>query len=134
LGLEKALPYLLEGTRVKPAAALKAGLVDELVDRQEDLVSAAKAWIKANPSQHEQPWDRKGFKIPGGSMQSPHIAQVVMGATVMLAKKTRGLLPAPERVLAVAAEATIVDFDSALLVESRGLCFLVMTPQAKNII
>jgi 3-hydroxyacyl-CoA dehydrogenase/enoyl-CoA hydratase/3-hydroxybutyryl-CoA epimerase len=134
LGLEKALPFLLEGTRSQPVAALKAGLVDEVVDRPEDLLPAAKVWIRNNPAAYEQPWDRKGYKLPGGTAQQPHIVQLVTAASVMLAKKTRGLLPAPERVLAVAQEATLVDFDTALRIESRGLTFLVMTPQAKNII
>ncbi|GAB3628418.1 3-hydroxyacyl-CoA dehydrogenase [Pandoraea terrae] len=134
IGLEKALPYLLEGTRVKPEAALKAGLVDELVQELEDLVPAAKAWIKANPTAHEQPWDRKGYQIPGGTALSRRLAQVCTGAMAVLAKKTRGLLPAPDRVLAVAQEATLLDFDTALRVETRGLTHLVMTPQAKNII
>jgi 3-hydroxyacyl-CoA dehydrogenase / enoyl-CoA hydratase / 3-hydroxybutyryl-CoA epimerase len=134
VGLEKALPYLLEGTRAKPAEALKAGLVDEMVERVEDLIPAAKAFIKTHAGAGTQPWDRKSHAIPGGGMAQPHIAQFVTAAAVTLGKKTRGLLPAPERALAVAAEATIVDFDTALRIESRGFTFLVMTSQAKNII
>ena len=134
LGLKKALPYLLEGTRAKPAEALKAGLVDEIIDRPEDLIPAAKTFIKTHAGAAAQPWDRTNHKIPGGTMAQPHIAQLVTAAAAALSKKTRGLLPAPERALAVAAEATIVDFDTALRIESRGLTYLVMTPQAKNII
>jgi 3-hydroxyacyl-CoA dehydrogenase/enoyl-CoA hydratase/3-hydroxybutyryl-CoA epimerase len=52
----------------------------------------------------------------------------------MTAKNTRGLLPAPERILAVATEATLLDFDAALLVETRGLTYLAASVQAKNII
>ncbi|WP_022979786.1 3-hydroxyacyl-CoA dehydrogenase NAD-binding domain-containing protein [Ideonella sp. B508-1] len=134
IGLQKALPYLLEGTRVKPQAALKAGLVDEVVSTLEELVPAAKAWINAHPTAHEQPWDRKGHQVPGGSALSLQLSGIVTGAMAMLEKKTRGLLPAPERVLAVAQEATLLDFDAALRVESRALTYLVTTPQAKNII
>jgi 3-hydroxyacyl-CoA dehydrogenase/enoyl-CoA hydratase/3-hydroxybutyryl-CoA epimerase len=134
LGLEKALPYLLEGTRAKPAEALEVGLVDEIIDRPEDLIPAAKTYIKTHAGAGAQPWDHKNHKIPGGTAASPHVAQLIAAAAATLSKKTRGLLPAPERVLAVAAEATIVDFDTALRIESRGLTYLVMTPQAKNII
>src|SRR5690606_16883876 len=132
-----ALPLLLEGKRLKPADALGSGLVDELVEQPDALLPAAKAWIKAQ-SQDEapgiQPWDRKGHKIPGGTAQQPHIAQMLAGAMAMTAKNTRGLLPAPERILAVAAEATLLDFDAALLVETRGLTCLAASVQAKNII
>ncbi|MDB5969685.1 MAG: 3-hydroxyacyl-CoA dehydrogenase [Hydrocarboniphaga sp.] len=138
LGLEKALLLLLEGTRLQPADALKAGLVDEIVGQVEDLLPTAKAWIKAQiaagASAYEQPWDRKGHRIPGGTMAMPDVAGKVSAAAAILAKKTRGLLPAPERILAVAAEATMLDFESALRVETRGLTYLAMTPQAKNII
>tara|TARA_R110001599_G_scaffold39444_20_gene120697 strand:- start:19940 stop:22087 length:2148 start_codon:yes stop_codon:yes gene_type:complete len=137
LGLEKALPYLLEGTRIDPAAGLKAGLIDELVDSREALVPAAKAWIAAQQDSAEaalQPWDRKGFRIPGGNASSPHIAQLITLAPAMLRKKTRGLLPAPEVILDCAVEALRLDFDTAQRVESRGLTYLAMTPVAKNMI
>jgi len=134
LGLEKALPFVLEGTRAKPAAALKAGLVDEIVELPEDLIPAAKAFIKTHLGAGLQPWDQKEHKIPAGTLAQPHLAQFVAAAAITLSKKTRGLLPAPERALAVAAEATIVDFDTALRIESRGFTYLVMTPEAKNII
>ncbi|MCY1262326.1 Fatty acid oxidation complex subunit alpha [compost metagenome] len=137
LGLEKALPLLLEGKRLKPAEASALGLVEELVDSAEALVPAAKAWIKAQAGSEEarvQPWDRKGHKIPGGTAQQPHLAQMIAGALAMTAKTTRGLLPAPERILAVAVESTLLDFDAALQVETRGLTFLAASVQAKNII
>jgi 3-hydroxyacyl-CoA dehydrogenase/enoyl-CoA hydratase/3-hydroxybutyryl-CoA epimerase len=137
LGLEAALPYLLEGSKVTPEAALKAGMIDATVDSVDELVPAAKAYIlsnKDNETAAVQPWDRKGFKIPGGNASSPKMAQLLVAAPAMLAKKTRGLLPAPEQILDCAVEAARVDFDTALRVESRGLTNLAVTPQAKNMI
>ena len=137
LGLEKALPYLLEGRKVAPAAALAEGMIHETTATVEELVPRAKAWILANRSDEEaavQPWDRKGFRIPGGNASSPKLAQLIMGAPAMLRQKTRGLLPAPEKILDCAVEACRLDFDSALEVESRGLTYLAVTPQAKNMI
>jgi 3-hydroxyacyl-CoA dehydrogenase/enoyl-CoA hydratase/3-hydroxybutyryl-CoA epimerase len=134
LGLEKALPFLLEGTRLKPAKALGVGFVDQLVESSDDLIPAAKTWIKANPESSAQPWDIKGHKIPGGDVWSPSITNLLAIAPAQTFKKTRGLLPAPERILAVAGDVMVVDFDSALRIESRGLAYLVTTPAAKNII
>ncbi|MBN7797932.1 3-hydroxyacyl-CoA dehydrogenase NAD-binding domain-containing protein [Parahaliea mediterranea] len=137
LGLEKAMPYLLEGTRVSAAAAREQGLVHELVATREELVPAAKAWIlaqKDNPEAAVQPWDRKGHKIPGGNASHPAVAQLITIAPAMLRKKTRGLLPAPEQILDCAVEAARLDFDTALRIESRGLTYLVTTPVAKNMI
>src|SRR6478735_6240957 len=49
---------------------LNLGLVNEVVDTVDELVPRAKEWIKANP-EAVQPWDVKGFKIPGGSPTNP---------------------------------------------------------------
>ncbi|MGB1011118.1 MAG: 3-hydroxyacyl-CoA dehydrogenase NAD-binding domain-containing protein [Thiolinea sp.] len=131
LGLEAALPWLLEGKQAKPAAALKAGLVDEIVAEVEELLPAAKAWIKANPEQHTQPWDNKGFHYPGGDAKSDRIRQIATMAPTMLMQKTRGLMPAPEKILDLAVNSMRVDFATALRMESRGFCYLVGTKEAK---
>lgn len=137
LGLQNALPFLLEGKKVTPEKALKAGMIHETVDSLDALIPRAKAYIleqKGNEAAAVQPWDVKGFKIPGGDANSPKLAQVLMGAPAMLAKKTRGLLPAPEQILDCAVEATRLDFDTAMTIESRGLAHLAVTSEAKNMI
>ncbi|MCB1676493.1 MAG: enoyl-CoA hydratase/isomerase family protein, partial [Halioglobus sp.] len=98
LGLEQALPYLLEGTRVEPSAALAQGMIHAVVDEAEQLVPQAKAWIVRHRDDEQaavQPWDRKGHRIPGGDANSPKVAQLLMVAPAALRQKTRGLLPAP---------------------------------------
>lgn len=134
LGVEKALPLLLEGTRLHAGKAQAAGYINELVEDAAALVPAAKAWIKANPTAWAQPWDVKGHTIPGGNASSQAILATLSMAVPMTIKKTRGLLPAPERILAVAGDTVSVDFDTALRIESRGFAFLNTTPEAKNII
>ncbi|MFV0474028.1 MAG: enoyl-CoA hydratase-related protein, partial [Pikeienuella sp.] len=90
LGLERALAVLLEGKPNAPQKALKLGLVDELVAAREDLIPAAKAWIRANPGARQQPWDAKGFACPGGDVNSPRLRPVIQMAPAMLMKRTRG--------------------------------------------
>jgi 3-hydroxyacyl-CoA dehydrogenase/enoyl-CoA hydratase/3-hydroxybutyryl-CoA epimerase len=131
LGLEKALPHLTEGKPVKPQTALKAGMVDEVVATTDDLIPAAKAWIKANPDTHTQPWDQKGFRYPGGDVLHPKIRQMIVGSSAFLYSKTRGLLPAPAKILDIAVNSMRIDYDAALRMESRGLCALVTTPECK---
>ena len=137
LGLAAALPYLTEGTRVTPDKALAAGMIHATVDSIDELVPNAKALILAQEDVQAaatQPWDTKGYKVPGGGISSPGVAQLVMVAPAMLFSKTRGLLPAPAQILDCAVEALRLDLDTALTVESRGLAKLVVTPQAKNMI
>ncbi len=133
LGLKQALPLLLEGTRLDPGKGLKAGLIDATVDSAEELVAAARTWIQENPDAGIKPWDKKGYKIPDGGIDNPDIAQTLAASSPMLFDKTRGLLPAPERILSVAHDVEVVDFDTALRIESRGLVELLLTPEGKNL-
>ena len=137
MGLMAANEYLLEGKRVAPEQAQAVGLIHEVVAAQEDLLPRAKAWLtenKDNEAAMTQPWDTKGYKIPGGNATHPAVAQMLPVAAAMLRQKTRGLLPAPEKILDVAVTALRVDFETAMRVESRGLAYLANTPQAKNMI
>ena len=131
LGLEKALPLLMEGKPQSPKKALALGMVDEMVATREDLIPAAKAWIKANPDAAQQPWDKKGFVHPGGDANHPRVRQIIATAPTLLIKKTRGLMPAPERILDVAVNSMRMGFDGALRNESRQFCTLVPSKEAK---
>ena len=138
-GIQSALmDILLEGTRFKPAAAKEKGLVDELVKDRDDLVPAAKKWIKANqddPQAASNPWDRDGYKIPGGSPSTPSLAAFLPAFPAMLRKQTKGALyPAPRAIMAAAIEGAQVDFDTASRIESRYLAQLITGSNSKNMI
>ncbi|WP_319824639.1 3-hydroxyacyl-CoA dehydrogenase NAD-binding domain-containing protein [Thalassovita sp.] len=131
LGLEAALPHLTEGKPVKPQKALQIGMVDAVVGSTDELIPAAKAWIKANPDQHTQKWEQKGYRYPGGDVLHPKVRQLIVGSSAFLYTKTRGLLPAPERILDIAVNSMRIDYDAALRMESRGICALAVTPECK---
>ena len=137
LGLMGAQPYLLESKLFGPAEAQKLGFVHALVDSEAELMPAARAWIdsvQGNAEACQHPWDRKGFKIPGGTPSNPAIAQGLVVAPSMLKKTTRGLYPAPEAALCAMVEGAQVDFDTAMRIESRYLAGLMVNPVAKNMI
>ncbi|PMY70786.1 MULTISPECIES: 3-hydroxyacyl-CoA dehydrogenase NAD-binding domain-containing protein [Pseudomonas] len=133
LGLEKALPYLLEGKKVRPQQALKAGLIDQLASDRDDLLAKARAWIVANPAV-KQRWDVSGYQIPGGTPSHPKVAQMLAIAPSILRSKTQGCLPAPEKILCAAVEGAQVDFDTAQLIEARYFTELTTGQVAKNMI
>ncbi|RJF91658.1 enoyl-CoA hydratase-related protein [Noviherbaspirillum saxi] len=133
LGLERALPLLLAGTQCKPAEALQAGLVDTCVGTVEELLPAAKEWIRNHPQACRQPWQRENYRIPGGAANEAHNAVLLAKKMEEVLGRTRGLLPAPEQLLALAACSTLVDLDTALDLESRIAADLTLSPQAKNI-
>src|SRR6202045_4064778 len=135
-GIQNAFMNILsQGTRFKPDKAKEIGLVDELVGSVEELVPAAKAWIQANPDSHIQPWDAKGYKMPGGTPSSPALAGVLPSFPALLKKQLKGApMPAPRAILDAAVEAAQVDFDTASRIESRYFTQLVTGKVAKNMI
>ena len=133
LGLEKALPYLLEGKKVRPQQALQAGLINELAVDRDGLLAKSRAWILGNP-EAKQPWDSKAYQIPGGTPSNPKVAQMLAIAPSILRSKTNGCFPAPEKILCAAVEGAQVDFDTAHLIETRYFTELVTGQVAKNMI
>jgi len=133
LGLMGAQPYILEGKTFGPAEAHQLGLVHALVDTPDQLLPVALAHIAAHP-QAQQPWDAKGYKIPGGTPASPQVANALVVAPAMLTKATRGRYPAPEAALCTMVEGALVDYDTALRIESRYLARLMTGQVARNMI
>jgi 3-hydroxyacyl-CoA dehydrogenase/enoyl-CoA hydratase/3-hydroxybutyryl-CoA epimerase len=136
LGIQDGLMnVLLQGTRFRPADALKNKLVDELVPTREDLVPAAKAWIKANPEAFQNPWDAPGYKMPGGSPKTPALAAFLPAFPALLRKQLKGAdYPAQRAILSAAVEGAQVDFDTASRIESRYLTNLIVNQGSKNMI
>lgn len=133
IGIEKALPYLLEGGSIKPAEALKLGIVHALTSKDQ-LVETARRWLLAQPVA-QQPWDQKGFRAPGGSsISQANIANVFAGATALVAKSTLGNLPAPEAILSCVFEGMAVPIDAGLSIESKYFSKLVTGAVARNLI
>lgn len=135
VGIVNALmQLLLQGKRLGPAKAKEAGLVDEVVATREDLIPAAKAWIAANPDA-QQPWDVKGYKIPGGTPSTPSLAMNLPAFPANLRKQLKGAnYPAPHHIMAAAVEGAQVDFDNAIEIEGRYFVDLATGQVAKNMI
>jgi 3-hydroxyacyl-CoA dehydrogenase/enoyl-CoA hydratase/3-hydroxybutyryl-CoA epimerase len=134
LGLATALTeLLLRGQRIKPAKALELGLVHEVAPRDE-LLDRARAWFATNPSS-VQPWDAKGYKVPGGTTTTPALAMQLPIFPATLRKELKGApYPAPKAILAAAVEGLQVDVDTALTIESRWMVSLATSQTAKNMI
>src|SRR3954463_5390882 len=136
LGIVDALmQLLLQGQRLKPEKASELGVVDEIVGTRDELVPAAKAWIKANPEGGSQPWDREGYKMPGGTPSNPKLAMNLPAFPANLRKQLKGAnYPAPHHIMAAAVEGAQVDFDNALEIEGRYFVDLASSQVAKNMI
>jgi 3-hydroxyacyl-CoA dehydrogenase/enoyl-CoA hydratase/3-hydroxybutyryl-CoA epimerase len=135
LGIQSALlNVLLQGQRHRPAKALELGLVHEVAATREEMLASARTWIAANP-EPVQPWDVKGYKIPGGSPSNPSFAANLPAFPANLRKQLKGAnMPAPRNILAAAIEGAQVDFDNAMLIEARYFVDLLTGQVSKNMI
>lgn len=144
LGMEAALPLLVEGKKVSPKEALSLGLVNDLATTPEELLQKAKDWIAANPSPL-QPWDERdrktgkivakdNFKVPGGAVQSPTGARIFTGGTALLMDKTKGNYPAPLAIMSCVYEGLQVNIDRALVIEARYFVKVATSKVAANLI
>lgn len=131
IGVQPALELITQGTHVSADKAHKLGFIDAVVPAV-DLLDSAAAWIRENPNP-QQPWDQKGFKVPGGAGPfNPKIAQVFMGGSALIAQKTQHNYPAPIAILSSVYEGTILPMDTALKVESRYFTSLFLDPVYRN--
>ncbi|MFF7639377.1 3-hydroxyacyl-CoA dehydrogenase NAD-binding domain-containing protein [Streptomyces canus] len=135
LGITDALlKVLLQGTQYAPQRALRNGLVDDVATTQDELLAKARAFIEANP-ESQQPWDKPGYRIPGGTPANPKFAASLPAFPASLRKQTNGApYPAPRNILAAAVEGAQVDFETAQVIEARYFVELAAGQTSKNMI
>ena len=134
IGLKNALPMLMEGRKVGVAKAKEMGLVDEVVPA-DGLMARARQWLLTDGAANiVKPWDKKGFRLPGGNVQSPPSWQLFMGAAAAVRGKTAGLYPAPAAIMESVYDGCHVDIDTGLKIENRQFARLAVSPQAQNMI
>ncbi|AHI63475.1 3-hydroxyacyl-CoA dehydrogenase NAD-binding domain-containing protein [Burkholderia thailandensis] len=134
VGIQASLPLLLEGKRLKAADALAAGILHAVVPAGGEI-AAARAWLlDASRRTATQPWDAKGFRIPGGALTHPSVQQVFMAANALARQKTYGNYPAVASILSCVYEGLLTDLDTGLKTEARYFVKAVLSPQAKAMI
>ncbi len=131
LGIRAAVSLLLDGKRLNPQEACKAGIVDAVVPAA-DLLGTARAWI-SSIGNAVQPWDKKGFAVPGGAgFFNAAITGFFNATATGISVKTQHNLPAPIALLTAVAHGTSVPMDAGLRIEARQFTKLLMDPVARN--
>ncbi|MEW2512538.1 3-hydroxyacyl-CoA dehydrogenase NAD-binding domain-containing protein [Streptomyces sp. NPDC046870] len=135
LGITDALlKVLLQGQQYNARRAQENGLVHEVAATPEELLAKARAFIDANP-ESQQPWDKPGYRIPGGTPANPKFAANLPAFPANLRKQTGGApYPAPRNILAAAVEGSQVDFETAQVIEARYFVELAAGQTSKNMI
>jgi len=133
IGLQRALPMLLTGKRVRAAQAYRHGLVDALTSPGglvETAVKAARALADGTlaPERDRQPLSEKPLLLP--LLRSWAIGK----AREAVMWKTRGLYPAPLEILACVEKGLADGIEAGMEEEAVRFGKLVGSDGAKNLI
>ncbi|CAN7220865.1 3-hydroxyacyl-CoA dehydrogenase NAD-binding domain-containing protein [Mesorhizobium caraganae] len=129
---QQALQMLTAGQSLSPQKAKAMGLIHEVAEPSK-LIDTAKAMIK-NGLKAVQPWDEKGFKLPGGQIYSPAGFNLWPPAIAILRRETYGNYPAAAAILKCVYEGLLVPFDTGLRIEQRYFTEIMQSKEAAAMI
>jgi len=132
VGIATGLQLMLEGKQLGAEEAKKLGVVNQVVPESE-LVATAKKYVLDGGSA-VQPWDQKGYKVPGGGIDQPGGLQVLMGTIAMIHASTYGNFPHPKAILSAVYEGMKLPVERAGRVETRYFLSLLGGPVARNML
>jgi len=132
MGAQNALPLIMQGTSLDPQKALAQKVVHKVVPADE-LIAEAKRWIKETPDA-VQPWDKKGFEVPGGLPNEKGSSTVFTMGNALYRKTSFNNYPAQRYILSCVYEGLSVPIDAGLRIEARYFTKLMMDPASRNMI
>ncbi len=151
VGVLGASEILLMGKPMNPAKAKASGVIHDVVEPGTE-VEAARTWVRSkieagqkivekrksgdmkSVADFMQPWDQRGYKIPGGGPYHPAGAQNFIGGNAMLRKNTSGNYDAQRQIMSAVYNGLQMPFETSLKVEARHFTKLMTGAQSRNMI
>ena len=128
VGIERAMPLLLEGERLSGERALEAGLVHKVVKAGEEI-AAAEAWLLSSP-EPVQPWDRDAWTSPAPAQVSAALAPARRAAL----EASLGHYPAVFAILDCVEFGLPQSFEGGIRSEMTSFSHLVLRPEPRAMI
>jgi len=129
---QDAMQILLKGEAMTLDKAKALKLIDAIVPK-DDLIKAAKDWIKAG-GKAVAPWDEKGFKLPGGPVFSKNGMMMFPAGNAIYRRETYDNYPAARAIMSCVYEGLQLPMDAALRVESRYFTQVLRSKEAAAMI
>jgi len=131
IGAREAIGLITQGKTIPAKKALELGLVSEVVPPAQVLGRAKELARSVEPV---QPWDKKGFRLPGGDVMSPAGVETFMGSNAMITRETWGNYPAPRLATYAIYHGLQTTIDSGAKIEARGFVELVFHPKSQAMV
>jgi 3-hydroxyacyl-CoA dehydrogenase/enoyl-CoA hydratase/3-hydroxybutyryl-CoA epimerase len=129
---QDAMNLLLKGEQLTLERAKALKLIDAIVPAAE-LIKAAKEWIKGG-GKAVQPWDEKGFKLPGGPVFSKNGMMMFPAGNAIYRRETYDNYPAARAIMQCVYEGLQLPIDAGLRVESRYFTHILRSKEAAAMI
>ncbi|MCG9911643.1 MAG: 3-hydroxyacyl-CoA dehydrogenase NAD-binding domain-containing protein [Flavobacteriales bacterium] len=133
VGIQASLPLMLEGKRLAVDKALGAKMIDAIAQTPEEMMDMATKAIREQFNA-VQPWDVKGYKMPGGGIEHPDNVMFMAGVSGNVIKRTFGNYPAPIYIIRAVNEGLQLPFERALNKEQEYFETLLRSKESKNLI
>jgi 3-hydroxyacyl-CoA dehydrogenase/enoyl-CoA hydratase/3-hydroxybutyryl-CoA epimerase len=133
VGIQASLPLMLEGKRLSVDKALGAKMIDTIAQTPEEMMDMAAKAIREQFNA-VQPWDVKGYKMPGGGIEHPDNVMFMAGVSGNIIKRTYGNYPAPIYIIRAVNEGLQLPFERALNKEQEYFETLLRSKESKNLI
>ncbi len=133
IGIAAAIPMITQGNPMNAQAAMKLGLINEVVPTSE-LIAAAERAIVEGRVKSVAPWDVKGYKLPGGDAHSAVAADAFGAANASIHAATSGNYPAPLAILRCIYEGARLPINKGLRIELKHFATLMQDSVAQNMI
>ncbi|MGJ8559856.1 MAG: 3-hydroxyacyl-CoA dehydrogenase NAD-binding domain-containing protein [Litorimonas sp.] len=134
IGLQNAAQMITSGASMDAGKAKAQGLIHDVVEPG-TTIEAARAWVKDNLGGTLQPWDVKGFRVPGGAgAMNPKAVQFFSVANAMALAKSKDNYPAIKAIMSCLYEGTMLPMSKAIEVETKYFLSLFADPVAQNMI
>ena len=128
VGIERAMPLLLEGKRLAGERAKEAGVAHRVVKAGEEI-AAAEAWLLSSP-EPVQPWDRADWTSPAPADVSAALAPVRRAAL----EASLGHYPAVFAILDCVEFGLPQSFEGGIRSEMTSFSHLVLRPEPRAMI
>ncbi len=133
VGMQVALQHATTGSNMDAKTAEQMKVVHAVV-AEDQLLAAAKKFVLENPKA-VAPWDKSGFRYPGGAgAMDPRAVMTMTGAGAMASKETLNNYPAVASILSCVFEGSVVPFDTGLSLEQKYFTKLLLDPTAQNMV
>ncbi len=132
MGAQNAMQLIMQGSSLSPGDAAAKKVVHKVVPADQ-LIAEAKRWIKETPDP-VQPWDKKGFEVPGGLPNDKGTSTAFTMGNALYRKTSFNNYPAQRYILSCVYEGLAVPIDAGLRIEARYFTKLLMDPASRNMI